>query len=82
MLATGGSDAVINLWHDSTAADKEDEINKLLTHLANVYLYQKSYLVDLILLPWEVEFNHLPDQGFPIKAGCMLGDEIVFCIFL
>ncbi|KAJ0846583.1 putative transcription factor WD40-like family [Helianthus annuus] len=24
MLATGGSDAVINLWHDSTTADKED----------------------------------------------------------
>ncbi|KAI3687031.1 hypothetical protein L1987_80721 [Smallanthus sonchifolius] len=36
MLATGGSDAVINLWHDSTAADKEDEINKLLNHLANI----------------------------------------------
>ncbi|MFS8019054.1 putative small-subunit processome, Utp13 protein [Helianthus anomalus] len=24
MLATCGSDAVINIWHDSTAADKED----------------------------------------------------------
>ncbi|KAL3653806.1 hypothetical protein CASFOL_003487 [Castilleja foliolosa] len=25
MLATGGGDAVINLWHDSTAADRDEE---------------------------------------------------------
>lgn len=24
MLATGGSDAVVNLWYDSTASDKEE----------------------------------------------------------
>ncbi|TKY55206.1 Transducin beta protein 3 [Spatholobus suberectus] len=28
MLATGGSDAVVNLWFDSTAADKEDAFRK------------------------------------------------------
>ncbi|KAG4166824.1 hypothetical protein ERO13_A13G156800v2 [Gossypium hirsutum] len=28
MLATGGSDAVINLWHDSTAAEKEEAFRK------------------------------------------------------
>ena len=28
MLATGGSDAVINLWHDSTAADKAEAAEK------------------------------------------------------
>ena len=28
MVATGGGDAVINLWHDSTASDKEDEFRK------------------------------------------------------
>lgn len=28
MLATGGSDAVINLWHDSTATDKEEAFRK------------------------------------------------------
>lgn len=33
MLATGGSDAVINLWHDSTAADKEDASRKEVTYL-------------------------------------------------
>lgn len=28
MLATGGSDAVVNLWHDSTASDKEEAFRK------------------------------------------------------
>lgn len=28
MLATGGGDAVVNLWHDSTASDKEDAFRK------------------------------------------------------
>jgi U3 small nucleolar RNA-associated protein 13 len=28
MLATGGSDAVVNLWLDSTAADKEEAFRK------------------------------------------------------
>lgn len=28
MLATGGGDAVINLWHDSTAAEKEEAFRK------------------------------------------------------
>ncbi|KAG5559049.1 hypothetical protein RHGRI_008836 [Rhododendron griersonianum] len=33
ILATGGSDAVINLWHDSTAADKEEAFLKEVRHL-------------------------------------------------
>lgn len=28
MLATGGSDAVVNLWFDSTADDKEEGFRK------------------------------------------------------
>lgn len=28
MLATGGGDAVINLWHDSTADEKEEAFRK------------------------------------------------------
>lgn len=28
MLATGGRDAVVNLWHDCTAADKEEAFRK------------------------------------------------------
>lgn len=28
MLATGGSDAVVNLWFDSTAEDKEEAFRK------------------------------------------------------
>jgi len=28
ILATGGGDAVVNLWFDSTAADKEDAFRK------------------------------------------------------
>lgn len=28
MLATGGSDAAVNLWFDSTALDKEEALRK------------------------------------------------------
>lgn len=28
MLATGGSDAVVNLWYDSTASDKEEAFRR------------------------------------------------------
>jgi len=28
MLATGGGDAVVNLWFDSTASDKEEAFRK------------------------------------------------------
>lgn len=28
MLATGGTDATINIWHDCTAADKEEAFHK------------------------------------------------------
>lgn len=33
MLATGGVDAVVNLWHDSTAAEKEEAFRKEVRHL-------------------------------------------------
>ncbi|CAI9767787.1 unnamed protein product [Fraxinus pennsylvanica] len=33
MFATGGGDAVINLWHDSTVADKEGAFRKEVRHL-------------------------------------------------
>lgn len=35
MLATGGSDAVVNLWYDSTASDKEEAFRKEVNHLCN-----------------------------------------------
>lgn len=38
MLATGGSDAVINLWHDSTAAEKEEAFRKEVCPLYFLYL--------------------------------------------
>lgn len=28
MLATGGTDAVVNLWHDCTAEDKQEAFRK------------------------------------------------------
>lgn len=28
MFATGGSDALVNLWHDSTAAEKDEAFRK------------------------------------------------------
>lgn len=31
-FATGGSDALINLWHDSTASDKEETFRKEVSH--------------------------------------------------
>lgn len=41
MLATGGSDAVVNLWFDSTAADKEEafrkEVGKQIVHFRCLY---------------------------------------------
>ncbi|KAF8378925.1 hypothetical protein HHK36_030274 [Tetracentron sinense] len=47
MLATGGSDAVINLWHDSTAADKEEAFHREL--YSNQHLLLLKYGVPLVL---------------------------------
>lgn len=33
MLATGGGDAVVNIWNDSTASDKEEALRKEVNHL-------------------------------------------------
>lgn len=50
MLATGGSDAVINLWHDSTAADKDEAFRKEVRH----YL-----MLVLKCLVNEIDLTHL-----------------------
>ncbi|MFS7946989.1 putative transcription factor WD40-like family [Helianthus anomalus] len=39
MLTTSGSDAVINLWHDSTAADKEDAFRKEVAYFISSSLF-------------------------------------------
>ena len=39
MLATGGSDAVINLWYDCTADDKEEAFRKEVSCLTCLYPY-------------------------------------------
>lgn len=38
MLATGGGDAVINLWYDSTAFDKEEAFRNEVDLSASVFL--------------------------------------------
>lgn len=42
MLATGGSDAVVNLWHDSTASDKEEAFRKEVSNLPHSFNALKS----------------------------------------
>jgi len=39
MLATGGTDAIINLWHDSTATEKQEAFDKEVS----AYLYELMY---------------------------------------
>lgn len=45
MLATGGSDAVINLWHDSTASDKEEAFRKEVRYLSVRFFYIETVLM-------------------------------------
>lgn len=40
MFATGGEDAVINLWYDSTAADKEETFRREVSAFLKVHLIQ------------------------------------------
>lgn len=47
ILATGGSDAVINLWHDSTAAEKEEAFLKEVRHLT-FFSSTKSILSEML----------------------------------
>lgn len=42
MFATGGEDAVINLWCDSTAADKEENFRKEVSAFVKVHLIQQN----------------------------------------
>lgn len=42
MLATGGGDAVVNLWFDSTA-DDEREASKKQVRDSSFYLFLKAY---------------------------------------
>lgn len=37
MFATGGSDVVVNLWYDCTAADKEEAFRKEVNNLQNFW---------------------------------------------
>lgn len=45
MLATGGSDAVINLWHDSTASDKEEAFRREVRHFICLFLYFETVML-------------------------------------
>lgn len=42
MLATGGGDAVVNLWFDSTADDEREASKKQVRQSSN-YLFLKAY---------------------------------------
>lgn len=49
MLATGGSDAVVNLWYDSTASEKEEAFRKevsccTLTFIGYIYILELEML--------------------------------------
>lgn len=44
MVATGGGDAVINIWHDSTASDKEDEFRKEVCQILIVSGFQGAVM--------------------------------------
>lgn len=52
MFATGGGDGVVNLWHDSTAYDKEEafrkEVSKLISYLMSGQTYFSTY--DLLFI--------------------------------
>ena len=70
MLATGGSDAVINLWHDSTAAEKEEAFRKEVS--------QSHLLIGNLndLLVFSIMKNHtrrmlLASNGLPILDSTM-----------
>lgn len=70
MLATGGSDAVINLWHDSTAAEKEEAFRKEVSQSQLLICYLNDLLVSSILK------NHsrrmlLASNGPPILDSTM-----------
>lgn len=47
-FATGGSDALVNLWHDSTALDKEEAFRKQVSHvihfLSAFFLHSLDFL--------------------------------------
>lgn len=44
MLATGGGDAVVNLWHDSTVEDKEEAFRKEVSHFTFNALFFRQAL--------------------------------------
>lgn len=51
MLATGGSDAVVNLWHDCTAFDKEEafriEVNCPMPFFVQYLSISNVYMLDV-----------------------------------
>lgn len=57
MLATGGSDAVVNLWHDSTASDKEEAFRKEVSNLPHSFNALKSSDGNKIVLYDDTKFS-------------------------
>lgn len=70
MLATGGSDAVINLWYDSTASDKEEAFLREVSCLALIFggcvyileLEMFFYTLFVALFVNDTWFAHLQDM--------------------
>lgn len=73
ILATGGSDAVINLWHDSTAADKEEAFLKEVRHLT-CSSSTKSMLSEML------DDENLLCSSFTRHLKIFLGPWSTFCI--
>lgn len=46
MLATGGSDALVNLWFDSTAAEKEEAFHKEVSWTDHTFFVPCSTYID------------------------------------
>lgn len=44
MFATGGSDALVNLWFDSTASDKEEAFRKEVMH--SIYSFHVVFSIE------------------------------------
>lgn len=52
MLATGGRDAVVNLWHDCTAADKEEAFRKEVSVSAFLIILENIWTSFLFSFGW------------------------------
>lgn len=66
MLATGGGDAVINLWYDCTADDKEEAFREEVSYLTCYFC--------ALSLRMKIEF-----EEFKTRYKCSSKDIIVKC---